>query len=251
MRMVRVFLRTVPIVLLLVGCATTPPAKQTELAATRYDLGVAYFDAGHFRRAVPEFAKAVELSPSDPVYHTALGMALMFTKNLDQAIKEFEAAIQADARFSEAKNNLASAYMLKGDLEKARALLVQVLDDPFYPTPQFAYFNLARIYERQGKVNRAIAEYRRALDITRDYVEAHNNLGFLYLQQSKTDLAIKEFSEATHLSPKVAIYQRNLGAAYYQAGNRGKARKAFEKVVELEPDSPSAEYARKMLEQLK
>jgi type IV pilus assembly protein PilF len=251
MRTFRVFLRAAPMILLLAGCATPRPPQPLTVAATHYDLGLAYFDAGNYRRAIPELAKAVELNPADPEYRTALGMAFMFNRNLDQAIKTFEEAIAADARFTEAKNNLATAYLLKGDLEKARVLLGDVLNDPFYPTPHFAYFNLAKIYERQGKVEKAIEEYQRALDIQRDYVEARNNLGSLYLQLGKTDLAIAEFTEATRLAPRVPIYHRNLGLAYYQAGKRPEARRAFEKVLELEPSGPSSEYARKALEELK
>jgi Tfp pilus assembly protein PilF len=178
-------------------------------------------------------------------------MAFMFNRQLDAAISEFQEAIRIDPKFVEAKNNLASAYLLNGDLEMARATLEEVLKDPFYATPQFAYFNLARIFEREGKIDDAIREYRRALDIDRDYVDAHNNLGRLYLQQGKNDLAIEEFTEATRLRPRVALYQRNLGVAYVQAGETKKARMSFQRVLELERDGPSAEYARRMLEELK
>ena len=175
----------------------------------------------------------------------------MFNRQLDAAISEFQEAIRIDPKFVEAKNNLASAYLLNGDLEMARATLKEVLKNPFYVTPQFAYFNLARIFEREGNIDDAIREYRRALDIDRDYVDAHNNLGRLYLQQGKNDLAIEEFTEATRLQPRVALYQRNLGVAYVQAGETQKARMSFQRVLELERDGPSAEYARRMLEELK
>lgn len=251
MRILRVFVRTAPAVLVLIGCAATPRVPPRQMALPHYDLGLAYFDAGNFRRAIPELRRAVELSPSDPLYHNALGMALMFDRRLDEAIPAFEEAVRVDARFSEAKNNLATAYMIRGELEKARTILLDVVKDPFYPTPHFAYFNLAKILERQGKVEEAIREYQSALDIQPDYVEAHNNLGSLYLRQGKTDLAIEELTEATRLSPKLAIYQRNLGAAYLQAGKRKEARRAFKRALKLEPNSPSAKYARRMLEELK
>ncbi|MGH7387563.1 MAG: tetratricopeptide repeat protein, partial [Candidatus Methylomirabilales bacterium] len=164
MRMVRVFLRTAPMALLLVACATTPePQQPPASAATHYELGRAYFDAGNYRLAIPEFSRAVELRPTDPIYRSDLGMAFMFNRNLDEAIKQFEEAIKLDKKYTAAKNNLASAYMLKGDLEKARTLLTEVLNDPLYPTPHFAYFNLAKIYERQGKIDQAIEHYRLAL----------------------------------------------------------------------------------------
>jgi len=81
MGMVRVFLRTAPMALLLVACVTTPPPEQPPAsAATYYELGRAYFEGGNFRLAIPEFSKAVELKPSDPIYRSDLGMAFMFNR---------------------------------------------------------------------------------------------------------------------------------------------------------------------------
>ncbi len=251
MSILRVFVRSAAALLFLVGCATTPRVDPREMAATHYDLGLAYFNAGNFGQAVPELAKAVELNPSDPVHHNALGMALMFNRRLDEAIRAFEEALRVDERFSEARNNLASAYMFKGDLERAQSLFLEVLKDPFYPTPHFVHFNLAKISERQGRLDEAVQQYKRALDIQRDYVDAHNSLGLLYLRQGKTDLAIKELTEATRLSPRLAIYYQNLGTAYLRAGRQKEARRAFEKVLELEPSGRSADYARRMLEEFK
>lgn len=251
MKNFRLFLRMVPVVLLLLGCAKEPDVDPRRAAETNYQLGMAYFSGGDFQRALPEFAKAVELNPSEPLYHDAMGTALMFNRRLDAAIAQFKEAIRLDPKFTEAKNNLASAYLLKGDLDQARAALNEVLQDPLYATPQFAYFNLAKIYEREGKDHEAIVEYKRAVDIDRDYVDAHNSLGILYLRTGKIHLAVEEFTEATRLNPRVALYQRNLGVAYMEIGKGQEARRAFERVLEIERDGPSAEYARKMLEQLK
>jgi Tfp pilus assembly protein PilF len=251
MKKLRVFFRAALIPLLLVGCAPQETGDSGELAAAKYQLGVAYFEAGNYRAAVPELSKAAELAPANVEYRNALGMALLFNRKIDPAIKVFEEAIGVDPKNTEVKNNLASAYIMKGELEKAKPLLKQVLDDPLYPTPQFAYFNLARIYERQGKIDEAIEQYELALDIRPEYVDARYNLGMLYLQQGKTNRAIEQFTAATRLNPKIAVYQQSLGLAYVRAGKYQEARIAFQRVLEIEPNSPSAEYARRMLEELK
>ncbi|MFQ5655947.1 MAG: tetratricopeptide repeat protein [Candidatus Methylomirabilales bacterium] len=252
MRIFRVLVRMAPALLVLVSCATKPPPVQDQnLAASHYNVGVAYLNARNLRQALPELRKATELDPSDPNYHNALGMALMLSGQLDDAMKAFEEALRTENRFSEAKNNLAGAYLFKGDVQKARTLYLEVLKDPFYPTPHFIYLNLAKINEREGKFEEAIQEYKRALDIRSDYEEAHNSLGLLYLRMGKMDLAIEELSEATRLSPNTVDYHRNLGTAYLQAGKRKRAQKEFEKVLQLEPNGRSADYARRMLEEVK
>lgn len=251
MKKLRVFFHAALIPLLLVGCAPQEKEGSAELAAAKYQLGVAYFEAGNYRAAAPELSQAANLDPGNAEYRNALGMALLFNRKLDPAIKVFEEAIGVDPKNTEIKNNLASAYIMKGELDKAKPLLKQVLDDPLYPTPQFAYFNLARIYERQGNIDEAIEQYELALDIRPEYVDAHYNLGLLYLQQGRTDRAIEQFSAATRLSPKIAVYQQHLGVAYVQAGKYEEARLAFQRVIAIEPNGPSAEYARRMLQELK
>jgi type IV pilus assembly protein PilF len=251
MRILRLFLWMTVLALFMVACAKEPKVDPRRSAQRHYQLGLAYFKNGNYQQALPEFAKAVELNPSEPTYHESLGVVFMYNGQHEAAISEFQEALRIDPKFIEAKNNLAIAYLNNGDLEMARATLEEVLKDPFYATPQFAYFNLARIYEREGKIDDAIREYKRALDIDRDYADAHYNLGVLYFHQGKFELAIEKFTEATRLQPRVAVYRLNLGVSYVQAGETQKARMSFQRVLELEPDGPSAEYARRMLEEIK
>src|SRR3972149_4987002 len=63
MRMVRVFLRTAPMALLLVACVITPPPEQPPAsAATYYELGGADFEGGDFRLGIPEISQGGERS---------------------------------------------------------------------------------------------------------------------------------------------------------------------------------------------
>jgi Tfp pilus assembly protein PilF len=132
--------------LFMVACAKEPKVDPRRSAQTHYQLGLAYFNNGNYQQALPEFAKAVELNPSEPLYHDSLGMAFMFNRQLDAAISEFQEALRIDPKFVEAKNNLASAYLLNGDLELARATLEEVLKDPFYNLPTLIWpeFSSAR-----------------------------------------------------------------------------------------------------------
>jgi tetratricopeptide (TPR) repeat protein len=77
-----------------------------------------------------------------------------------------------------------------------------------------AYKNLGHAYAAQGLYNMAIEQYRTALNLRPDYVEAHNNLGNAYLSTGLVDMAIEQFQVALRLEPDYAPAHYNLGNAF-------------------------------------
>jgi protein O-GlcNAc transferase len=56
----------------------------------------------------------------------------------------------------------------------------------------------------QGKLDEAVACYRRALELKPDYAEAHNNLGNALKDQGKLDEAVACYRRALELKPDFA-----------------------------------------------
>ena len=65
----------------------------------------------------------------------------------------------------------------------------------------------------QGKLDEAVACYRRALELKPDYAEAHNNLGNALKDQGKLDEAVACYRRALELKPDFAEAHNNLGNA--------------------------------------
>ena len=65
----------------------------------------------------------------------------------------------------------------------------------------------------QGKLDEAIADYREAIRLKPDYLEAHSNLGVALASQGKPEEAIAECREAIRLKPGLAEAHSNLGFA--------------------------------------
>ena len=63
----------------------------------------------------------------------------------------------------------------------------------------------------QGKLDEAIACYRRALELKPDYAVAHNNLGNALKDQGKLDEAAACYRRALELKPDYAAAHNNLG----------------------------------------
>jgi len=95
--------------------------------------------------------------------HTFLGWVYSFERRYDEAIAECKRAIVVDPTFGNPYNDIGCYLIELGRDDDAIPWLKRAMDAPRYEAPQFPHVNLARIYERQGQVLDAIAEYGRAL----------------------------------------------------------------------------------------
>ena len=65
--------------------------------------------------------------------------------------------------------------------------------------------NLGHAFQGQGKLDDAVACYRRALELKPDYAKAHDNLGTAFQEQGKLDEAIASFRQALASKPGFAL----------------------------------------------
>ena len=81
------------------------------------------------------------------------------------------------------------------------------------PDCWLAYGNLGQELEKQGRLDEAVASYKRALEIYPECVESRNNLGHLYARFGRLDEAITEYRKALAVKSDLAVIHKNLGAA--------------------------------------
>jgi tetratricopeptide (TPR) repeat protein len=106
------------------------------------------------------------------------------------------------------------------------------------------------VYVVKGRLAESIEEFKRALDVSPDFAEAHNRLGYVYLVQGRVELAIAELTLALKQAPELATAHQSLGFALLLAGQKERAKQAFQKVVELSPTGEMAAEAMRQLKQL-
>lgn len=80
----------------------------------------------------------------------------------------------------------------------------------FNPQSAEVQFKLANIWQSKGKIDRAIAGYKKAIHLQPDYVPAHLELGNLFLQVGKIDEAIDVYRRAIGLNPNEKCFRKNL-----------------------------------------
>jgi tetratricopeptide (TPR) repeat protein len=100
-----------------------------------------------------------------------------------------------------------------------------------------AYLNLGYIYNKQGRFEEAIQAYKKAMVVTpRLAAECHNNLGNAYLDQGRKQEAINEFRLALRERPGYARPYFKLGGIYEEDGNIDQAIACLEKAARTEPE---------------
>ncbi len=111
------WLLTAMVLLLAAGYGT----KQTDLndAVTYYNRGNAYFEKGQHDQAISDYNKALEINPRYAEAYNNRGNAYSEKGQYDQAISDFNKALEINPRYAGAYNNRGIAYMLKGKYDKA------------------------------------------------------------------------------------------------------------------------------------
>ena len=96
------------------------------------------------------------------------------------------------------------------------------------------YFSHGHLLERQGSYDRAVEQYKKALEIQPDFVSARNRLGITYNKLGRHMEACQEFLRAIEVKPEAHLLN-NLGFSFYLAEQYPEAKEALQRCVEMNP----------------
>ena len=146
---------------------------------------------------------------------------------------EYVIAMKSDAAI--AHNNLGAAYDKEGRMDDAiREFRTAIQKNPNYASP---YNNLGAAYDKEGRTEDALDAYRAARQINPDYAEVYFNMGKLYDKQRRIDQAVKEYLTAIEMDPDYAEAHNNLAIAYAALGRTDDAIREFQAAVRIDPGS--------------
>jgi len=208
-------------------------AKNPDCWLACNNLGVAYFQMGRADEAIAQYEKALQIKPGYAEADKNLGVAYFQTGRVDQAIEFYQAALKIDPRDAEAYNKRAMAFAQKGQPDKAIADCQKALE--LRPGYVEAYNNLGIVLFQTGQTGEAIAQYQKALAIDPADAEAHNNLAVALFNFGRTDEAIKEYQKALTLWPDYAEAYKNLGISLAKMGKTDEAIAQYQKALAINP----------------
>ena len=167
-----------------------------------------------------------------------VGWAELQRGRLDEAIEQFNAALQMEARDSSAEFGLAEAYRRKRMFAEAAASLAKVEEaDAGFPGLQL---ERGRLAEAQGDMAGAIAGYRGALEESPNDTALKSRLGASLLLTGELAEAEALLREVLKVQPYSAEAEHYMGRISQQRGQIEDARQRYERAARLEPEN--AEY---------
>jgi superkiller protein 3 len=212
---------------------------QSQLKAEIFvSLANAYNWKGTHKAAITACNKALKINPDIANAHYNLGFAYREEGNRELAEKEFalyEKLLKQEGEYIEIPETSTSE-----DIEK--------------------FITLGDNYFREGRLDEAIAEYKKALDIKpRD--DILNKLGQVHQQKrvagkaedtspkidtfesKKTLDRMPDLTGTDKITQKASIEKLlRKGASFYDEGKIDKAIDAFKEVLEIDPEEPEANY---------
>jgi tetratricopeptide (TPR) repeat protein len=168
--------------------------------------------------------------------HLELGVAFAEKGLIDQAISEFQSAIEANPHHLESYVRLGTTYGLKGMANEAQLEFKKAIDINLNEAVAKIVFSALPVTANQ----------KAKTDVTK----AHINLGNAYKEEGKLKRSRIEYEKALELNPKHPIASKSLSEIYYTIGSTCLENKeydgavgAFNKVVELNPGFPQIQDA--------
>ncbi|MFQ5601821.1 MAG: tetratricopeptide repeat protein [bacterium] len=111
-----------------------------------------------------------------------LGLLFLRKNLLDEAVEQFNLALEIDPNFSEVYANLGKALIIYESLDEAVNVLCKGADQ----APNFAdmqnYLGIAYLYKE--KFSEAVVHLQKAIELNRNYIGAHYHLGMAILAQA-------------------------------------------------------------------
>lgn len=204
----------------------------------RTNLARLYNGRGEYGKARAVLQAPLGQRTTDANAHVVLGTSLLGLGRVDEAIGQFEFAVQIDPRFVGGQLGLGIASRGKRDFAKSlRALNEVVRLEPKWST---GHFQVGETYLAMGRPTEAVIHYERALPLSPDprlirrrIADAHAAAG----EYGKAIPIYESLAQAADAGPAVLAA---LGSAYQLNGDVARARATFERNVAERPKDPGA-----------
>ncbi|MDF1513055.1 MAG: tetratricopeptide repeat protein [Anaerolineae bacterium] len=201
-------------------------ATDSNNAEAQFLLGLAYFNLEEYGDAEASFRKALELdSDRAAAVHHNLGVLAFQLGDMQTALNEFRAALEADPGDPDSHYQLGATYLVMA----------------FPPGAVQADPDLLQQSEEQFELS---------LGASPDKPEALVGLANIYLLQNDLSQAINLLEKAVASQPKMREALFALGRAYAFSGQTAEAQSTLELFLETDPPAQWKQQAEELLAQL-
>ncbi|MCA9005957.1 MAG: tetratricopeptide repeat protein, partial [Planctomycetaceae bacterium] len=167
----------------------------------------------YFENEETFFRQWVNTNSRSPTAHVHLGLVYASHGQFAEAIACYERALAIDPEFTGALINQANALVTMQQYDTAIQLYEQslkLLDGKLRHLKVGVYHNLGNAWWGKQNAERAIQEYERAIELSREHLPSYLALADIYLQQDQPAHAARYLNEALKLKSATKQKQREI-----------------------------------------
>jgi Tfp pilus assembly protein PilF len=231
----------------LAGCASRGKPRLAKVseeserkAVAHYNVGVHHLSQGSTALAIRELQAAVEANPNDPWIHLALAEGYRRKAKIAEAERHLMRSLEVSPEFHNARLTLSALYIQTGRYEQAVGEAQRLVDDPTFPAPWQALTNLGYAQFRLGRLGEARGTLQLALEYRAFYWPAILDLAILEAQEGRKLEAVERFKKVlTHDPGPLVVAEVNyrLAEVYVSLGRRKDALTHLSQSVAAQPGS--------------
>jgi len=196
----------------------------------QYNLGLFYLNQNDVENATKYFVKALSLDTGYYLAWNGMGLAHSMRGRLDEAAKAYEKCLEINPQISEAHNNLGTVYQEMKLPDKAEAEFRKALSDLTYQNRELPYFNLARLDVLQNRLDEALENIQKSIQIKPRLAMAYNLQGQIYEKKNAIEDAVSSYEAAVKIVPDDVLFSYNLAVACFKNGEYSRAKELFLKI---------------------
>jgi type IV pilus biogenesis/stability protein PilW len=216
------------------GGSAASAKKKKEKGEIHYNLGAEALRQGRAQDALREFDEALAVEPDFPEAHLGRGLVMEYGYGrLEDAERHYRRALALRPTFPEAHNNLGQLLARTARLDEAVREFDAALASMQYREPFIARCNKGEALYRLGKQEEGLAELEACLKLNPRYCLGHRMLGRIQLDAGRTKAAIDAFDRYAQHCPATPDAWYQVGLAQLKAGDAEKASEAFERCEQL------------------
>jgi tetratricopeptide (TPR) repeat protein len=156
-----------------------------------FSLGNIYLKTGKLNQALEEYNIALQRNPYLSRAHLNRGIVFLRKKEYHKAEEEFRRELEINPDEDKAYNNLSAVYRLQGLYDRAIEAAQNAVNlKSYYPE---AYMNLTLAYQNKGEYEKAKEVLNTGVKNIPFFLEAHLLLGEILQEEGKLDSAMIEY----------------------------------------------------------
>ena len=202
-------------------------------ARARFNYGATLQQIGRLDEAEKEYKAALRVDPNYAKVHVNMALLSMSKSKLEEAKKYYESAIQLDPHAGEVHSGYAYLLERLGRAGEARAEYENAIR--LSPKSARLFYAYGAFLDKGGELDAAIAQYQRALDVDPNLTDAHSELATALLTKGDSQKAEAHYLEAARLDPKRADVHSNLGSLLLREGKTSQAIIEYEEALRIDP----------------